>query len=130
MQPPPNDTHAKTPLLVRAAELSGPTPARVRRYLKIGLVRAPIDARGQPRFGATEIARLRKIRRLTNDVGLSSGSMEIVLTLLDEIDTLRIALSLPGGLSARHRWSSCRSRCGPVKTNERPSVRRNRPPSA
>ncbi len=97
MQPPPNDKNSNNPPLVRAAELSGLTPARVRRYLKIGLVRAPIDNQGQPRFTATEIARLRKIRRLTNDVGLSPGSMEIVLMLLDEIDRLRIASSRPEG---------------------------------
>lgn len=96
MQPSTSDTNSKNPRLDRAAELSGLTPARVRRYLKIGLVRASIDDQGQPRFTATEIARLRKIRRLTNDVGLSPGSMEIVLTLLDEIDLLRIASSSPG----------------------------------
>ncbi len=93
MQFPTHDEHSDTHRLDRAAELSGLTPTRVRRYLKIGLVQASIDDQGQLRFTTTEIARLRKIRRLTYDVGLSSGSLEIVLTLLDEIDVLRIALS-------------------------------------
>ncbi|MDQ6909053.1 MAG: MerR family transcriptional regulator, partial [Chloroflexota bacterium] len=76
--------------------MSGLPLARVRRYLRIGLVRAPLDDQGQPRFTLTDIARLRKIRRLTTDLGLSAGSVEIVLALLDEIDALRLALARPG----------------------------------
>ncbi len=93
---PFNDEHPEPARLDRAAELSGLPPTRVRRYLRIGLVRASLDDQGLPRFTATDIARLRKIRRLTDDVGLSPGSMEIVLALLDEIDALRLALAGPG----------------------------------
>ncbi|MEA2510632.1 MAG: MerR family transcriptional regulator, heat shock protein HspR [Thermomicrobiales bacterium] len=78
--------------LTAAAQLVGMPPSRVRRYLKVGLVRAEADERGAPVLGAAELARLRRIRRLTNDLGLNMPGVEVVLRLLDEIDTLRAGI--------------------------------------
>lgn len=63
--------------------------ARVRRYVRRGLVR-PSRMEGRIAFfGEDDLARLRKIRRLTEDLGLNAAGVEVVLRLLDEIDSLR-----------------------------------------
>jgi len=72
-----------------AAELVGLAPSSVRRYVRIGLIRVEtLDGR-EPLLGALELERLRKIRRLTADLGLNLSGVEVVLRLLDEIDILR-----------------------------------------
>jgi DNA-binding transcriptional MerR regulator len=78
--------------LTAAARLVGMSPSRVRRYVEVGLVRTVVDEGGQPVVGAAELARLRKIRRLTTDLGLNAPGVEIVLRLLDEIESLRAAV--------------------------------------
>jgi MerR family transcriptional regulator, heat shock protein HspR len=82
--------------LTVAAQLVGLPPARVRRYLEVGLVRARTDERGAPLLGTAELARLRKIRRLTSDLGLNLAGVEVALRLLDEIEALQT-----GGESSR-----------------------------
>jgi MerR family transcriptional regulator/heat shock protein HspR len=75
-----------------AANLVGLPPARVRRYLKVGLVRALPDERGRLLLDTDEIVRLRKIRRLTTDLGLNLAGVEVVLRLLDQIDEMQALL--------------------------------------
>jgi MerR family transcriptional regulator/heat shock protein HspR len=75
--------------LTVAAQLVGMPPSRVRRYVEVGLVRTVVDERGATVLGTAELARLRKIRRLTNDLGLNVPGVEVALRLLDEIDSLR-----------------------------------------
>ena len=75
-----------------AARLVGLPPARVRRYLRAGLVRSPADDHGAPVLGEPELARLRQIRRLTTDLGLNQVGVEVVLRLLDEIVRLQTEL--------------------------------------
>jgi len=82
--------------LTAAARLVGMSPSRVRRYVEVGLVRTVVDEGGQPVLGATELARLRKIRRLTSDLGLNAPGVEIVVRLLDEIESLRAAVERHG----------------------------------
>jgi MerR family transcriptional regulator/heat shock protein HspR len=63
--------------------------ARVRRYVQRGLIR-PSRIEGRiVFFGEDDLARLRKIRRLTEDLGINSAGVEVVLRLLDEIEGLR-----------------------------------------
>jgi MerR family transcriptional regulator/heat shock protein HspR len=73
----------------------GLQPTRVRRYVKRGLVTAEVDDRGAPVLGAAELARLRRIRRLTTDLGLNMVGVEVVLRLLDQIDALQANTRLP-----------------------------------
>ncbi len=79
--------------LEAAARLVRLPPARVRRYVRAGLV---LPARVQDRaelFGEAELARLRRIRRLRDDLGLNTAGVEVVLRLLDEIHALRAELA-------------------------------------
>jgi DNA-binding transcriptional MerR regulator len=62
--------------------------ARLRRYIRIGLVR-PSQLEGGPQFDDVEMARLRRIRRLADDLGLNSAAIEIVLRLIDQIEALQ-----------------------------------------
>jgi len=76
-----------------AAERVGLPAARVRRYLRAGLVR-PVATEGRtPLLGEGELARLRRIRRLADDLGLNQPGVEVALRLLDQIETLQAALA-------------------------------------
>ena len=66
----------------------GVTPAIVRRYTRLGLV-VPGARRGrQALYTAADLARLRKIVRLTRDLGLNGAGVQVVLRLLDQIEVL------------------------------------------
>ena len=89
-----NDRPARMALyeLETAARLSRLPPARVRRYIRVGLVR-PSRVEGRKTFfSEAELARLRTIRRLGEDLGLNAAGVEVALRLVDEIRTLRRAL--------------------------------------
>jgi MerR family transcriptional regulator/heat shock protein HspR len=90
-----------------AAQLVHMTPGKIRNYVQRGLVR-PIRGQGpHVFFDETELARLRKMRRLTEDLGLNDAGVEIVLRLLDEIEALRgRASSGDAGPTERARWRS------------------------
>ena len=82
--------------LETAARLSRLTPARVRRYVRVGLVR-PSRVEGRTAFfSEAELARLRTIRRLGEDLGLNAAGVEVALRLVDEIRTLQNALHSRG----------------------------------
>ena len=72
-----------------AARLVGLPPGRVRRYLKAGLLGTVATDRRGPLFAEAELARLRKIRRLTTDLGVNTAGAEVVIRLLDEIARLQ-----------------------------------------
>jgi DNA-binding transcriptional MerR regulator len=72
-----------------AAHLAGVSVSRVRRMVRLGLIRAPVVERGRPLFGEAELARMRKIRRLTTDLGVNFAAVEVILRLTDELGALR-----------------------------------------
>jgi MerR family transcriptional regulator/heat shock protein HspR len=77
--------------LETAARLVRLPAARVRRYVRVGLIRpARLDGR-TAFFGEDELARLRRIRRLVEDLGLNMAGVEIVLRLVDELEAQRRA---------------------------------------
>jgi MerR-like DNA binding protein len=70
-------------LLRRLARSSGLRPAEVRRLVQLEVV-APAGESLQPAM----LRRLRKIRRLRRDLGLSLDAVVIVVRLLDRIEEL------------------------------------------
>jgi MerR family transcriptional regulator/heat shock protein HspR len=72
-----------------AAHLTGLSPARVRGLVRVGLVQPAIVERGRPLFGETELARMRKIRRLSQDLGVNLAGVEVILRLADELSASR-----------------------------------------
>jgi DNA-binding transcriptional MerR regulator len=75
-----------------AARLVRVTPARVRYYVRAGFVRPTRVEGDAPFFGDDELARMRRIRRLQEDLGLNAAGVEVALHLLDEIQQLQAAL--------------------------------------
>lgn len=68
-------------------------PRTVRRYTSLGFI-APRAWQGRtPLYSETEAARLRKIARLTRDLGLNLAGVAIVLRLTDELEALRRELA-------------------------------------
>ncbi|MER3419659.1 MAG: hypothetical protein C4290_03640 [Chloroflexota bacterium] len=69
-----------------AARLAGITVARLRRYEAAGLV-APARQRGRVRYYTTaQVALLRRIRRLHEELGVNLAGVEIILRLLARLE--------------------------------------------
>ena len=75
--------------LTVAARMVGLSPTRVRHFVRVGLIEPARIERGAALLGEAELARLRKLRRLTLDLGLNTAGCEVALRLLDEIEALR-----------------------------------------
>ncbi|HET8521707.1 MAG TPA: chaperone modulator CbpM [Thermomicrobiales bacterium] len=75
-----------------AAQIVGLPPARVRRYVRAGLIQPAARERGAIVLGEDELTQLRRIRRLTLDLGLNMAGLEVVLRLLDEMTQLQVEL--------------------------------------
>jgi MerR family transcriptional regulator, heat shock protein HspR len=72
-----------------ASSLTGLSPRRIRGYVKREFVRpASTEGRGM-QFSEDELAQLRRIRRLSDDLGLNLAGVEITLRLLKEIERLQ-----------------------------------------
>lgn len=67
-----------------AAQTVGISITRLIRYERMGLV-LPDRVNRRPVYGASELARLRKVRRLTDDLGVNLAGTEIILRLLDRL---------------------------------------------
>jgi MerR family transcriptional regulator/heat shock protein HspR len=72
-----------------AARLVHVSPARVRQDVELGLVRPSRVEGAIVFFGESELAQLRRIRRLRRDLGLNTAGVEVTLRLIDEIRRLR-----------------------------------------
>lgn len=79
-----------------AAELAGLTPTHVRRLQRAGLVQPARIVGRRPLFTAQEVARMRRIRRLKEHLGLNLASLAIVLRLIEELEALRSARGASG----------------------------------
>ena len=66
--------------------------ARMRHYVRLCLVRPARYDGARALFGEAELARLRRLRRLSDDLGLNLAGVEVTMRLLDEIARLRAQL--------------------------------------
>ncbi len=87
--------------LTLAAQTVGLPVRQVRRYVMIGLVPATPVERGELVLDEHGLARLRKIRRLSADVGLNTVGIEVALHLIDQIDALQAELDRQRTLAVR-----------------------------
>ncbi len=76
-----------------AASLTGLSSETVLYCVEEGLVRPATADTAGAMMGEGELARLRKVRRLTQDLGINMEGVEVVLRLLDEIEALRTQLA-------------------------------------
>jgi DNA-binding transcriptional MerR regulator len=80
--------HASRFELEAAARMTRLAPARVRRFVRLGMVRPARLESGVVLFDEGDIARLRRIRRLGEDLGLNVTAIQVVLHLIDQIEAL------------------------------------------
>jgi MerR family transcriptional regulator, heat shock protein HspR len=67
--------------------------AAIRRYTRLGFV-APSARHGRTvLYSEADVARLRKVVRLTRDLGLNYAGVEVTLRLIDQMDALRRELA-------------------------------------
>jgi MerR family transcriptional regulator/heat shock protein HspR len=67
-------------------------PTVIERCVQMGLVRPSRPVTEAARYSTVDIARLRKVRRLIQELGLNWAGVEIVVRLTDELEVLRAEL--------------------------------------
>src|SRR5207302_7769090 len=72
-----------------AAELAGVHPQTLRMYERKGLVRPSRTAGNSRRYSEADIARLRAIQRLTQDLGINLAGVQLIMEMEEEVDRLR-----------------------------------------
>lgn len=77
------------------AQATGISPAGLTRLVRLGLVE-PI-APGESRFAATTVARLRRLVRLHDDLGVNFADAAIIVNLLERLDRLETELARQHG---------------------------------
>ncbi len=72
-----------------AAELCGIHPQTLRQYERLGLV-IPRRAGAKNRlYSEADIRRVRRIQRLTQEMGVNLAGVELILRLLDDMEEMR-----------------------------------------
>lgn len=72
-----------------AAQLCNVHPQTLRQYERLGLV-IPSRAGAKNRlYSESDIRQVKRIQRLTQELGVNLAGVEIILRLLDEIDDMR-----------------------------------------
>jgi MerR family transcriptional regulator/heat shock protein HspR len=74
--------------LTVAARRARLSPARVREAIRIGLVRPYLVEGSTMYLSESDLRRLRRVRRLREDLGINTAGIEVVMRLLDEIEAL------------------------------------------
>ncbi len=86
-----------------AAELAGMHPQTLRMYERRGLVHPTRTAGNVRRYSDADIARLREIQRLVQQVGLNLAGVQIIMEMEEEVERLRLrSQALAEELHAAH----------------------------
>ncbi|MBT2131585.1 chaperone modulator CbpM [Aliiroseovarius lamellibrachiae] len=64
------------------------TRRELRQWMQLGWVR-PVNRDGAPMFDAMDVARVRLVRDLRNDMAVSPDAMAIILNLMDQLHRTR-----------------------------------------
>lgn len=73
-----------------AAELCNVHPQTLRQYEKLGLVvPARVGAKNRL-YSEEDISRVRRIQRLTQELGVNLAGVEIILRLLDDMEDMQV----------------------------------------
>ncbi|MBN9503316.1 MAG: hypothetical protein BGO01_14910 [Armatimonadetes bacterium 55-13] len=73
-----------------AAQLCGVHPQTLRQYERLGLVvPARVGAKNRL-YSEADIRRVRRIQRLTQDMGVNLAGVELILKLLDDMEEIRV----------------------------------------
>lgn len=72
-----------------AASLCGVHPQTLRQYERLGLVSPSRVGAKNRLYSESDIARVKRIQRLTQELGVNLAGVEVILRLLDDIEDLR-----------------------------------------
>ena len=73
-----------------AARLCEVHPQTLRLYERLGLIKPQRIGSKNRIYSDADIERLRRIQRLTHDLGVNLAGVEIILSLLDQMEHMRI----------------------------------------
>lgn len=77
-----------------ASKLCGIHPQTLRQYERMGLI-APSRVGAKNRlYSEADIERVRRIQRLTQEIGVNLAGVEIILRLLEETDQMRVEMEI------------------------------------
>ena len=76
-------------LISMAARVLGMHPQTLRKYERLGLVRPSRTAGSMRVYSREEIARLRLIKRLVDDVGVNLAGVHQLLSIAEVVDRMR-----------------------------------------
>jgi MerR family transcriptional regulator, heat shock protein HspR len=85
----PNADERAVYVISVAAELAGVHPQTLRMYERRGLLRPSRTAGNTRRYSEADIARLRAIQRLTQDLGINLAGVRLVMEMEEEVERLR-----------------------------------------
>jgi MerR family transcriptional regulator/heat shock protein HspR len=94
------DADAPVFVISVAAQLAAMHPQTLRTYDRMGLVSPRRTAKRGRRYSARDIAKLRLIQRLSQDEGINLEGIRRILTMQDDIDTLRVRVEQLAALVA------------------------------
>ncbi|KAA0225850.1 MAG: hypothetical protein AKCLJLPJ_01558 [Fimbriimonadales bacterium] len=72
-----------------AAKLCGVHPQTLRAYERMGLITPARESEKNRLYSEEDVERIRRIQRLTRDLGVNLAGVEIVLQLLDQFEEMR-----------------------------------------
>jgi len=75
-----------------AARLVDCHPQTLRMYERLGLIEPDRSDSGVRLYSDADIERLRRIKRLTQEMGVNLAGVEVVLHLLDRIDRMQMEI--------------------------------------
>ena len=76
-------------LISVAARLCEVHPQTLRLYERIGLIKPQRLGRKNRMYSDADIERLHQIQRLTHDLGVNLAGVEVILSLLKQIETMQ-----------------------------------------
>lgn len=72
-----------------ASQLCGVHPQTLRQYERLGLVSPARVGQKNRLFSEADIQRVRRIQRLTQELGVNLAGVEIILRMLDDMEDVR-----------------------------------------
>lgn len=82
------DTKQPVYMIGVAAQLCGIHPQTLRQYERLGLVIPSRVGTKNRLYSEDDIARVRRIQRLTQEMGINLAGVELILRLLEEMDDM------------------------------------------
>lgn len=72
-----------------AAKLCEMHPQTLRMYERLGLIKPQRSGRKNRMYSNRDIERLRQIQRLTQDLGVNLAGVEVIFSLLEQMENMR-----------------------------------------